>query len=129
MKDRLVELLKKTRCNKNCSGFGKSEFCKGCSSYERFVKSANYLLENGVIVPPCKVGDIVYFVARNNGKPIGTIDEIEIVMIGKTETGFCAKGKLGENTFDIIPHFEIDNYTFFASREEAQAKLKEGGRQ
>ena len=116
MKDRLVELI--------------DNACKDANLHDKTRRVneqvADYLLANGVIVPPCKVGDIVYFVARNNGKPIGTIDEIEIVMIGKTDTGFCAKGKLGENTFDIIPHFEIDNYTFFASREEAQAKLKEG---
>ena len=87
-------------------------------------KFADHLLDNGIVVPPCKVGDIVYFVARNSSKPIGTIDELEIVMIGKTEVGFYAKGKLGENTFDIIPHFEIDNYTFFTSREEAEKMLK-----
>ena len=126
MKERLVELLKKTRCNKDCSGFGKSEFCKGCSSYERFVKSADYLLENGVIVPPCKVGDVVYFVGRNNGKPMGTIDELVIVGIEKTEQGFNAKAKFkdNENVFKILD-FSIDNYGFFSTREQAQAKLKE----
>ena len=77
--------------------------------------------------PPVKVGQKVYFVARNSGKPIGTIDEMEIVMIGKTESGYCAKGKLGENTFDIIPHFEIDNYTFFTSREDALKALEGSG--
>ena len=85
---------------------------------------ADYLLWKGVVVLPCKVGDMVYFVERNSDIPIGIIDEIEIVMIGKTESGFCAKGKIGENTFDI-PKFEIDNHCFFASREEAKKRADE----
>ena len=37
---------------------------------------ADYLLQNGVIVPPCKVGDVVYYV---EGEMIckGKIDKIE----------------------------------------------------
>lgn len=46
MRDRLVELL--------------------CGHYMNTINDAeevaNYLLENGVIVPPCKVGDIVYVI-------------------------------------------------------------------
>lgn len=115
--ERLVELIKQAKKqtkNANCD-------------IEKNMIFADYLLENGVIVPPCKVGDVVYFVARNSGEPIGDIDEVEIVMIGKTEKEFCAKGKLGENTFDIYPGFEIDNYTFYASREEAEKALRGGG--
>lgn len=109
MRDRLIEILKHRR-------------------HLETSELADYLLANDIVVSPVKVGNIVYFVARNNGKPIGTIDEMEIVMIGKTETGYCAKGKLGETTFDIIPHFEIDNYTFFTSREEAEKMLKGEGK-
>ena len=115
---RLVELL---------DNFNRENFCINLK-ISILEKYADHLLDHGIVVPPVKVGDIVYFVARNNGKPIGTIDEMEIVMIGKTETGYCAKGKLGETTFDIIPHFEIDNYTFFTSREEAERKMKGEGK-
>lgn len=107
--------------------YGTKFFCEENSQTIASVSNeiiADYLLENNVVIPPVKVGQIVYFVARNSGKPIGTIDELEIVMIGKTESGFYAKAKLGENTFDIIPHFEIDNYTFFTSREDAEKALK-----
>ena len=53
MRDRLIELL--------CSApLGSKTF------EEQYYKStitriADYLLENGVIVPPCKVGDNIYF--------------------------------------------------------------------
>lgn len=116
MRDRLIELIRQARKKTKDAN----------STLEREIIFAEHLLANGVIVPPCKVGDTVYFVARNSGRPIGSILPVEIVMIGKTESGFCAQGKIGENTFDVIPHFEIDNYTFFASREEAEQALKGG---
>ena len=88
---------------------------------------ADAVIGDGWTRPPCKVGDVVYFVGRNNGKPVGTIDELVIVGIEKTEQGFNAKAKFkdNENVFKILD-FSIDNYGFFSTREEAQAKLKEG---
>ena len=53
MRDRLIELLKKSRCARACDGFSNEEVCKGCTAYERLVGSADFLLENGVIVTPC----------------------------------------------------------------------------
>lgn len=64
MCDRLVDLLKwaRGRCDyrhdcEECVGYGKGEDC-----YEYFL--ADYLIANGVIVPPCKVGDTVYVISR-----------------------------------------------------------------
>lgn len=49
MRDRLSQLI-----------FNKlSETCGECSSLECTEKLTDYLLANGVIVPPCKVGDYV----------------------------------------------------------------------
>lgn len=39
---------------------------------------ADYLLDNGVIVPPCKVGDTVYFVDQRN---LLTLRKLEVVSI------------------------------------------------
>ncbi len=122
---RLVELVSKRRriCkNANCGLCGYAVFGGYPQCQDK--KLADILFEDGWTRQPVELGDVVYFVERNSGKPIGTIDEIKIVMIGRTETGFCAKGQLGENTVDIIPPFEIDNYTFFSSREEAKKALK-----
>ena len=76
---------------------------------------ADYLIENGVIVPPCKVGDMVYIFER-----------------GSYIIPICGQGK---------PHWEIkiekcsfkywllDNHKFgvnmFFTREEAEKALKE----
>ena len=61
MRDRLIELIKKARCAKECMGMNDIEVCKvTCQTYTTCGIIADYLLENGVIVPPCKVGDTVY---------------------------------------------------------------------
>ena len=121
MRDRLIEIIKSTPHGMKTLGDVLD------SLYIENVM-VMHLLENGVIVPPCKVGDVVYFVGRNNGKPMGAIDELVIVGIEKTEQGFNAKAKFkdSENVFKIM-NFSIDNYGFFSTREEAEAKLKEGG--
>lgn len=59
-RETLIELLKETKCNNDCDGFTNAEICKECKAYEKHAKSADYLLENGVIVPLVKVGDTVY---------------------------------------------------------------------
>lgn len=61
MHDRLVELVSKARekCNlTNCCDceYRDAESLTNCYSY----LIADHLLESGVIVPPCKVGDTVY---------------------------------------------------------------------
>ena len=60
MRDRLIELLRQIE-------FDYSEECvcafedgyKGTPDFAKFF--VDHLLENGVIVPPCKVGDTVYY--------------------------------------------------------------------
>ena len=60
MRDRLVELMKQIN-------FDFCEECVACTEdgYKTLPMLedyfADYLIENGVIVPPCKVGDTVYF--------------------------------------------------------------------
>ena len=112
-RERLVELLKNDNCpspfvcDANCT-YINSENCLA----ERM---ADYLLENGVIVLPCKVGDMVYIFER-----------------GSYIIPICGQGK---------PHWEIkiekcsfkywllDNHKFgenmFFTREEAEKALKE----
>lgn len=50
MRDKLIELIKEA----------KKQTKNANSDIERNMLFADYLLENGVIVPPCKVGDTVY---------------------------------------------------------------------
>lgn len=69
MRDTLIELLIKGN-NQPCgNGYPwEDNYCTGCE-YEnkkdcRVLQLADYLLENGVIVPPCKIGDKVYHIRQ-----------------------------------------------------------------
>lgn len=94
-KERLIELIR-----------------EATESTWTFSDLADYLLANGVVVPPCKVGDKVYW--YNMG---GNICEAEVVLVG-----FVAKTKGFEYDID----FNEIGKTVFLTREEAEAKLKEG---
>ena len=100
MRDRLIELLDEAMDKKGI-----------------YLKEiADYLLENGVIVPPCKVGDIVYAVDKRSG----------LWRRGKIISMYCV------NKNDI--HFELvfdddeidiyDKDSVFLTKEEAVQALK-----
>ena len=58
-RERLIELL--------CSAHFGSKTFEQQYYKSTITKIADYLLENGVIVPPCKIGDVVYILAGHNG--------------------------------------------------------------
>ncbi len=78
---------------------------------------ADYLIANGVIVPPCKVGDTVYFVHKSEHKI--TTHKVTNIYVGKSMT-ISAKGLWST----IKPH-EF-GWLFYTSKEEAEKAL-EGG--
>lgn len=125
MRERLIELLMSNSCHeKECPDVQCDE-CPHIAIFEGDAeKIADLLLADGWMRPPCKEGTVVYFVARNSGRPIGTIDEIEIVQIARRKEGFHAKGRFKGNLNEFeIRAFKIDNYSFFLTREEAEAAL------
>lgn len=80
---------------------------------------AGHLLDNGVIVPPCKVGDVVYEINRNG------ILEMEIAQIKITERYIMF------DCIDVILDYEDFFYesdigkTVFLTRDEAERALRE----
>lgn len=119
MRDRLVELLKETHeiCNKRdncdgCVGYGKGMYC------ERYLM-ADRLLENGVIVPPCKIGDTVYYLGGLYNRLIksAVVEEIIADSDGVSDLFVTSEdGVTFENSIKI----------FFLTREEAERALKGG---
>jgi hypothetical protein len=73
---------------------------------------ADYLLDNGVIAPPCKVGDTVYW--YNMG---GEIAEAKVKMLG-----FAVRHSKG---FEYDVPFDAFGKTVFLTREEAEKALAE----
>ena len=63
MRDKLVELMVDAE---NAIYEEKPYF----TDTERIGKVADYLIAKGVIVPPCKVGDMIYFVSRGEIIPM-----------------------------------------------------------
>ena len=79
---------------------------------------ADYLIANGVIMLPCKVGDTIYFDTYKRGESIGIqphkVANISIVV--STERPF---GCVGADIYD----WEFGK-TVFLSREEAEQELE-----
>lgn len=81
---------------------------------------ADYLLANGVIAPPCKVGDTVYSIDNGISSQffVGEVYEIlvrkNIIVFRYTRKGYYSGGSIKEDF----------GKTVFLTREEAEAKLK-----
>ena len=106
MRDRLIELLTD------------AEDLPICQDFEGF---ADYLLANGVIVPPCKVGDKVYGVFEDD-----VLDD-EIILIEATNTAIylstCTERYSWINGY---LYSEMLDRKLYFTREEAEQALKGG---
>lgn len=109
-RERLIELMTKAE-NENLSLL---------ESEKKIL--ADYLLANGVVVLPCKIGDTVYIIPMYNGKPYCGIRTDKIQMIGITSRGWHIKPRYKSNfnkTYMI-------GKTAFLTKEEAEQALKGG---
>ena len=123
MRDRLIELI-----NFAHNGVGKEEN-KNKEAAEIY---ADYLLANGVIVLPCKVGDKVYYVSDspiNLSVQANTIYDAHISRMVTTQYGTTLVVQI-HNSYGCTEIPDINDFgkTVFLTKEEAEAKLKEGVR-
>ena len=125
MRDRLTELICENIQTDECVAHCNHPYCDKCKNL------ADYLLENGVIVPPCKVGDTVYRVIemgtgihfKQVGRcGIGHSQGYKIVPCEEKIKRFIRTVEVSKNNFfDICENF---GKTVFLTREEAEAKLE-----
>lgn len=81
---------------------------------------ADYLLENGVIVPPCKVGDTVYILAGHNGHKYEKDICEGFYISDNLVTQVRTRNKKGNHgTYGIMGE------TVFLTKEEAEKALEE----
>ena len=129
-KEKLVELIAEGRmCPVDGNPF-EEEGCLQCKYIEDkncdLTRLADYLLENGVIVPPCKIGDKIWLVFSPK-HPANPADKGKWFMIedGVQRIIFGIKG-LSIETWNVgtIPEKEINKKLFF-SKEEAEKALAE----
>lgn len=86
---------------------------------------ADYLLSNGVIVPPCKVRDKVYVIRQNKVK------QCDVVFIGLSADERCSHFNFVEyyadgtfyKSYSMV--FDVIGKTVFLTKEEAEKALKE----
>lgn len=109
MRDRLIELIR--------------ESINGCARTLAGV-IADYLLENGVIVPPCKVGDTVYEFFDVPGFYSITELTVENITVGVNpkKCVLYTKSKKSNSRY----RFFDDSFgkTLFFTREEAERALR-----
>lgn len=116
MRDRLVELIRDYNQG------------RGRISPEDL---ADHLIENGVIVPPCKVGDTVYSFCETFGVVLPYfVESLHIAYYDENSEVYqyeanCTNDECDE-LLDSID-FEIDDIgkTVFLTKEQAEQKLKE----
>lgn len=121
MKEKLIELLMSAERNAEEQGFFNCHRSKAKAEC-----IADYLLANGVIPIPCKVGDTVYAFCEM----LGVILEYKVVGIGITEIAMQYEAYAYTKEEDILIDnidYETDDIgkTIFLTREEAEKALRE----
>jgi hypothetical protein len=122
MRDRLIELVKPFVSGSACeqeSGVCEFTDCRTCNAQVL----ADHLLANGVIVPPCKVGDTVYILV---GEPSRTIKEFRVrtIVFGRTHDSI---GFANKSLFTIWDKrwYDFFGKIIFTTKEEAEKALAE----
>lgn len=116
-RDRLIELIVNADVHdsyecKLCTR--KDISCTRCGA-EKF---ADYLLANGVIAPPCKVGDILWIPSVNSNKVYSKI--IKEILVHEKD------GEIGKYIYASSAYFPFENIgkTVFLTKKEAEKALK-----
>ena len=117
-RDRLIELMDNI--------ISSSEY-ENYNSFEWAEHTADYLLANGVIVPPCKVGDMVYFIYETydeEGINRCVLDcKVEQLGIDSKATWFQLKLPLGVKLSGYFRSNTLGE-TVFLTKEEAEKALE-----
>lgn len=111
MRDRLIELMlnaPQIPCIKGGQATGKR--------YQTFQNIADHLLANGVIVPPCKVGDEIWVIDREDGEAV----DISCIQFLAKSKG-CIIGTSWINDLDIDETIE---YHINETQENFDCELK-----
>ena len=110
-RERLIELI--YCAGRDYDDYVDSQHEMGMPAHEDFDEwLADELLANGVIVPPCKVGDMVYEVDYD-------FESGDIVIVQSQVSGVAVM------TTNNIHRTEYINKTVFLTKEDAEQALKE----
>ena len=122
MRDRLIDLLW-------CVGREYDEYCDdshevGLSPMESFEEmAADHLLAAGVIVPPCKVGQLIWHITRHYDGRIDLMEGKVSMLQQKADKSWKIRISVRSSVWDFTPS-EIGQI-YFLTREEAEKALAE----
>ena len=132
MRERLIELFKKIKKEPaiTCPVYKTDKTCKGCKySINDFLcnhieRQVDYLLANGVIVPPCKVGDTIYQLCKGYKSYVLEYEVIEISILEDFIDIIASSKKC---PFAYPDRFSSEQFgkTVFLTKEEAEQALKD----
>lgn len=125
MRDRLIQLIsnadeecKHSKDCKSCSGYGKGSLCMN-------YHIADYLINNGVVVLPCKVGDKTFLLLE---KVTGGYDIIESECVRIIENKYSRIFSMAFDCEEIgnTLEFHLEDFErwVFLTREDAERALK-----
>lgn len=124
MRDRLFELLNYIPCKAECCSALDGGRCGDLDKLDRcqIEAIADYLLVNGVVVPPVSVEQTVYRVYWNYN--IDTCRVSALTQKSDKSWKIRVTSGISKCVFEITP--DKLGKTVFLTREEAEAKLQEG---
>lgn len=112
-RERLIELIQKS--------------VDGCARHWAEVV-ADYLLANGVVVLPCKVGDIMYYIRKSTDLSAlhNTIYKSDVVKIIHKEEGISIILRFYNGPYCFAEITEINDFgkRIFLTKEEAEKALE-----
>lgn len=116
-RDRLIELLEQ-----HCLLRTDYLECTASEGTKCSACLADHLISNGVIVPPCKVGEKIYMLVTRKTHSF-MLEKGKGMMKVKNQHTFIKPTRLTKlNFFKVLDDF---GKTAFLTREEAEAKLRE----
>jgi hypothetical protein len=123
MRDKLIELIRDSHCVDTWNHY--TDDFKEPNPIDEL---ADHLLANGIIVPPCKVGDTVYMIQT---LPLirGVVElTVENLVIGINPNKCRLYCKHNSGSKDVFYEDSFGRILFF-TYEEAEAALKGGGQE
>ena len=113
MRDRLIELLK--QADKYASGV--------CTDYDEAQEvCADYLLAKGVIVPPCYIGQEIWYIRKHYDGRIEIIKGKVSMIQQKADKSWKIRITVNSSVWDFTPN-EIDT-EYFLTKEQAERALE-----
>ncbi len=132
MRDRLIELIKQG--DKTFADKYEGKVMSHIDEVYEFI--ADYLIDNGVVLLPCKVGQTVFRLVKLHGDGYTKIVEGTVFEVATTyeycgikhRFYFWEKGTTSKhiNRYSLWCEFDQIGKSVFLSREDAEAKLKGG---